>query len=117
MDDRFTALMEIDPTKAQILINIRIDIEAAFLSSGKNAQNHPRLLAARAEHDAWNMLPEITIPTLIFTGRYDQQAPLDRTENIVQALPNAALHIIEGGNSICFATPEPVATILRHWTN
>lgn len=117
MDDRFTALLVTDPAKAQIAINKRIDTEVAFMSSGKNAQNHSRLLAARAGHDAWNVLPEIAIPTLVFAGRYDQQAPLDRAENIAQKMPNATLQIVEGGHSICFATPEPVATILRHWTN
>jgi 3-oxoadipate enol-lactonase len=117
MDDRFTNLMDTDPAQAQDLVNMRINTEAAFMANGKNAQNHPRLLTARAGHDAWHMLPAITIPTLVFAGRYDKQAPLDRAENIVQAMPNAALHIVEGGHSICFATPEPVAIILQHWTN
>ncbi|MCJ7873445.1 hypothetical protein [Phaeobacter sp. J2-8] len=117
MDDRFAALRDSDPTEAQNRIDTRIVAEAAFLASGDNAKNHARLLAARADHNAWDALPDIPTPTLVFAGRYDQQAPLTGAENIANAMPDAALHIIEGGHSICFATPEPVATLLQHWTN
>lgn len=117
MDDRFLKLMDTDPAQAEIAIKTRIATEAAFMSSGNNAHNHPRLLAARAGHDAWHMLPDILVPTLVFAGQYDQQAPLDRAKNIVQALPDATLHVVEGGHTICFATPEPVAILLQHWIN
>ncbi len=115
MDDRFDALCKTSPTLARNRIDARLKAEAAFLASGQNAKNHPRLLAARAGHDAWQNLPDITIPTLVFAGRFDQQAPVERAENIVKAMPNAALHIIEGGHSICFATSEPGDLIIKAW--
>lgn len=115
MDDRFAALLKTTPALAQERIDARVKSEAAFLASGHNAQNHPRLLAARAGHDAWDALPDISIPTLVFAGRYDQQAPLERGRKIVNAMPDATLHIIEGGHSICFATTEPADLLIEAW--
>lgn len=115
MDDRFKALEKASPEQAKDRIDARVLTEAAFLASSRNAHNHPRLLAARAAHNAWDALPDIAIPTLVFAGRFDQQAPIARAENIVKAMPNAALHILEGGHSICFATPDPTALLISSW--
>ncbi len=115
MDNRFDALCKTSPTLARDRIDARLKVESAFLASGQNAKNHPGLLAARAGHDAWDALSDISIPTLVFAGRFDQQAPLERAENIVKEMPNAALHIIEGGHSICFETSEPVDLIIKSW--
>ncbi|MBT8410891.1 MAG: alpha/beta hydrolase, partial [Octadecabacter sp.] len=71
MDKRFTHLVQSDPNEAEARISARVEAEAAFLANANNAQNHPRLLAARAGHDAWDHLPLIDIPTLVFAGRYD----------------------------------------------
>ena len=117
LDCRFADLSRQSPSEAEEMIAARIAIEAAFLASHANAQGYPRLLRARAGHDAWTKLPDIETPTLVFAGRYDRQAPLDRSENIARALPNAMLHIVDGGHSICFATEEPVARILAHWAS
>lgn len=117
MDTRFVDLLQTDPDVAEARIAERQQTEAAFLANASNTRNHPRLLAARAGHDAWEHVPLIDIPTLVFAGRYDHQAPVDRAENIVQAMPNATLHMIEGGHSICFSSPDTVDIILRHWTN
>ncbi|MFT4706622.1 MAG: 3-oxoadipate enol-lactonase [bacterium] len=116
MDDRFMTLIDTHPAESEKRINARVAAEAVFLASSENERNHPRLLAARAAHDAWGLLPDISIPTLVFAGRYDQQAPVDCAENIVNAMPNAALHIVDGGHSLCFANPDPVATIIQHWS-
>jgi 3-oxoadipate enol-lactonase len=116
MDARFADLLQTDPDAAEAHINARLTTEAAFRAHANNAENHARLLAARAGHDAWGYLPKIDIPTLVFAGRYDNQAPVDRAERIARAMPNATLHIIEGGHSICFSSPDPVDIILRYWT-
>jgi 3-oxoadipate enol-lactonase len=116
MDDRFADQVARDPQHSDDLIATRVATEAAFLASHDNATGYPRLLRARAKHDAWHVLPKITAPVLVLAGKYDQQAPLDRAENMARALPNASLHIIGGGHSICFAHPEPVATLLKNWT-
>lgn len=115
MDDRFRASGDLSSAEVQSKIDARVTAEAAFLASGQNAGNHPKLLAARAGHDAWGILPGIAIPTLVFAGRYDQQAPLACAENIANTMPNATLHVVDGGHSLCFATAEPVATIIQDW--
>lgn len=115
LDCRFADLARQSPVDAEAMIDARIATEAAFLASHANSEGFPRLLQARAGHDAWSKLPDIKVPTLVFAGRYDRQAPPDRSENIARALPNAMLHIVDGGHSICFATEEPVARILAHW--
>lgn len=116
LDCRFADRMTRAPEEAAGTIAARVKAEAEFLSRHNNMLGYPRLLAARANHDAWHLLPKIHAQTLIFAGRYDRQAPPDCAENIARAMPNTTLHIVEGGHSICFATPEPVATILRIWS-
>lgn len=117
MDARFERLLAEDPREANARIAARVATEAAFLASHDNATGYPRLLRARAAHDAWAALPEITASTLIFAGRHDRQAPPERSETMARAIPDATLHLVDGGHSICFATPDPVATILKTWTN
>lgn len=113
LDSRFAAL---PPQEAQARTDARMATEAAFLASHANATGYPRLLAARAGHDAWELLPQLPQPTLIFAGKYDDQAPPDRAQAMAGRLPNATLHMVEGGHSICFAHPGPVATLLQNWT-
>lgn len=60
------------------------------------AQN--RQLAARAGHDAWDILPAITAPTLICGGKYDDIAPTARAEAMLNRLPNAKMREFEGGH-------------------
>ena len=113
LDTRFA---DLTPQEADQRVHDRVATEAAFLASHANATGYPRLLAARAAHDAWDALPHITAPTLIFAGRYDNQAPSDRAQAMTDRLPNAALHLVDGGHSICFSHPAPVATLLQNWT-
>lgn len=60
------------------------------------AQN--RQLAARAGHDAWDILPTITAPTLICGGKYDDIAPTARAEAMLTRLPDAEMKEFEGGH-------------------
>lgn len=115
LDTRFETLLQTSPDEAEQRIQSRITAERRFRTSHDNAQGYPRLLAARAGHDAWQLLPDIHIPTLVFSGRHDGQAPPQRAENIVRAMPDATLYSIDGSHSHCFATSEPVDIILEHW--
>lgn len=116
IDSRFADRMRLTPDVAQQQIADRVAAGAAFMASHNNTQGYPRLLRARAGHDAWAKLPGICVPTLVFSGHYDRQSPPDRSENIVRAMPNATLYMVEGDHSLCFNNPEPVATILSAWT-
>ena len=115
IDTRFEELLKSSPEKAERQIHARMEMERNFRESHRNAVGYPRLLAARAGHDAWHLLPDISTPTLVFCGLHDAQAPPERAENITRAMPNATLHAIDGGHTHCFATSEPVDIILRQW--
>lgn len=117
MDVRYLDECVDAPELSEHKVQDRIKSQTQFLASHKNAENHPRLLKARATHDAWSLLPDINAPTLVFSGRYDRQAPVDRAQNIVKSMPNAKLFVVEAGHSLCFATPETVETIVENWTS
>ena len=117
LDTRFKALRLSSPDEAEILIRARMTADMRFQDSRDNARGYPRLLAARADHDAWHLLPNISTPTLVFCGVHDAQAPPERAENIVRAMPDATLHRLDGGHSHCFATSEAVDIILTQWRN
>ena len=57
-----------------------------------------RQLEARKQHDTWDRLPQISIPTGIFGGKYDGIAPLENLEKLQQAIPGAILEMFEGGH-------------------
>ena len=115
IDNRWSSKPNYDAEQAQQDIAARVEAEALFIASHNNATGYPRLLQARAGHDISHALPGITCDTLVFAGRYDQQAPIDRAEYITSHLPNSQLHVIDGGHSHCFATPEPVTIMIRKW--
>jgi 3-oxoadipate enol-lactonase len=57
-----------------------------------------RQLQARRDHDTWDRLREITMPTLVAAGRYDGLAPLANSEALVARIPAASLEVFEGGH-------------------
>lgn len=116
LDSRFDTLLRDAPEEADRRISARVKSDAAFIASHNNRSGYPRLLRARATHDCWEQLPEITALTLIFAGSYDQQAPIARAQNMAQAIPHASLEIVDGCHGHCFASPTPVATIIKHWS-
>lgn len=64
-------------------------------------------LLARKDHDVWDRLPNITCPTLVASGRYDQIAPPENGKAIASRIPNATLELYEGGH--LFAIQDPAA--------
>ena len=89
--------------------------DAAFLASCNNAKGYPRLLAARAGHDAYDRLERITAETLVFSGSTDQQAPPACGEVLARHIPGAAFFAFDGGHGFTFSGLKPVETILAHW--
>lgn len=57
-----------------------------------------RQLEARAAHDTWLRLPQITVPTLIAGGRYDGIALPETQERMAERIPDAELKFFEGGH-------------------
>lgn len=72
-----------------------------------------RQLEARASHDVWNRLGEITAPTFVVGGRYDRQAPVENLENLAAALPDARLQFFDGGHLFLLQDPAAWSAILE----
>ena len=56
-------------------------------------------LEARRGHDVIDRLDRITCPTFVAAGRYDGIAPLSNSEAIARLVPDADLHVYEGGHA------------------
>jgi pimeloyl-ACP methyl ester carboxylesterase len=56
-------------------------------------------LEARRHHDVWSRLGHITCPTFVAAGRFDGIAPVANSEAIVSRVPDATLHVYEGGHA------------------
>ncbi|HEY5927802.1 MAG TPA: alpha/beta hydrolase [Kofleriaceae bacterium] len=54
------------------------------------------ITASYLEHSAWDVLPTITVPTLIIAGDADQLTPVDTAERMREAIPNAELVVFAG---------------------
>jgi 3-oxoadipate enol-lactonase len=75
--------------------------------SGRRAQ-----LAARREHDVWDRLGSVTVPTFVACGRYDPIAPRSNSEAIVSRIPGAELHTYDGGHAFFVQDPTALPEIL-----
>ena len=51
--------------------------------------------ASRA-HDAWDLLPRITAPTLVLHDSRDELTPAANGERLAQLIPGAVLRILDG---------------------
>jgi 3-oxoadipate enol-lactonase len=63
-----------------------------------HAMGQRRQLEARAHHDTWDRLAQITCPTLVCGGKYDGQASPEAQTAMMTRLPNAELKMFEGGH-------------------
>jgi 3-oxoadipate enol-lactonase len=114
-DLRFAQLCETDPEAAALRLAQRVTIEAAFRACPANAAGYPRLLQARAGHDAVTLLDRITCPAIVMAGQHDGQAPLAAVKRLSEHLPKAEFWAFEGGHGFGFATPEPMARLIAAW--
>jgi 3-oxoadipate enol-lactonase len=84
--------------------------------SAERLRGEREQLEARRHHDVHDRLGAITAPTFVAAGRYDGVAPLPNSEAIVAGIPNAELHVYEGGHVFPFqdrtALPEIRAFLL-----
>lgn len=69
-----------------------------------------RHLFASAEHDAWDVLPSITAPTLVIHGTDDIFNPTDNAPLIAERIPGARMHLVEGARHAYFEEFRDVAT-------
>lgn len=99
MDRRFTPQWQAaNPAEAARLIRERMILAArrgddAELEAGKRRQ-----LMARAQHDCFDRLPQITAPTLVIAGEQDGQAPLELARNLADGIAGARMVVVSGAH-------------------
>lgn len=97
MDTRFTPeWLEAHPADKLFVQGIRGDYGAPPGSEAERGEIEQ--FGARRTHDVWDRLTAITAPTFVGAGRYDGIAPLSNSEAMAQRIPNAELHVYEGGH-------------------
>ncbi len=57
-----------------------------------------RQMTARRGHDVVAGLGSISAPTLVCAGRYDEIAPVENSELLVERIPDSELRVFEGGH-------------------
>lgn len=62
-----------------------------------NMRDYLRILEELGNHDAWHVLPNITVPTLVITGDRDRFTPRKAAEQMVRQIPNAQFMLVSGG--------------------
>jgi pimeloyl-ACP methyl ester carboxylesterase len=94
----------------------RVASELAFLSGGADRASCPRevldelfahaagldpellaeVTASYLEHDAFDVLPTITVPTLLIAGERDDLTPVATAERMRDAIPGSRLVVFPG---------------------
>ena len=66
-----------------------------------------RQLEARAGHDTWDRIQNLSLPVLVCGGKFDGQASTDVVENLARRIPGAELKFFDGGH--LFLQQDPMA--------
>ncbi|MFZ4518408.1 MAG: alpha/beta fold hydrolase [Microthrixaceae bacterium] len=90
-----------DPALAMILAAGNPTAETEEQRAGRLAQ-----LEARRHHDVFDRLVLVSAPTFVGSGRYDDIAPVRNGEAIVERIPDATLHVYEGGHAFILQDPS-----------
>jgi pimeloyl-ACP methyl ester carboxylesterase len=69
-------------------------------------------LVASNSHDAWEVLPHITAPTLILHGDDDVLAPSANAPLLAERIPQARMHIFPGARHAYFDECRPLASTM-----
>jgi 3-oxoadipate enol-lactonase len=72
-----------------------------------------RQLEARATHDTYARLGQLTMPTLVCAGRFDAIAPLANAEALAAQIPSAVLQVFDGGHAFFFQDRTAWPAIMR----
>lgn len=69
-------------------------------------------LVASNEHDAWDVLPHISAPTLILHGDQDRLTPPDNLPLLAGRIPDARAHVFPGARHAYFEECRSEASTL-----
>jgi 3-oxoadipate enol-lactonase len=105
-DRRWTAeWFATHPEDAALVGTLATDLPAE--ETAEQAQGRLFQLQARKGHDVLDRLHQVTCPTFVGSGRYDDIAPVANGQAIVDRITNATLHIYESGH--LFLLQDPAA--------
>lgn len=74
-------------------------------------------VSAVINHDAFDRLPQIKAPTLVFGGRYDASCPPDITRAMARQIPGARYELLESGHSDWYFDPAAWKMIIDFFRN
>jgi 3-oxoadipate enol-lactonase len=69
-------------------------------------------IEARAHHDTWDRLSQITCPVLIAGGRYDGMALPETQKKMAERIPGAKLQMFEGGHGFMMQDTKAVPALI-----
>ena len=100
-----------NPLDPAVLKNVRAMCQEVGPTSFIDQQ-----LAMMNRSDSRAVLPNISCPTIVICGRQDQPTPLEHSEEIAAAIPDAKLVVVENcGHFSAIERPKEVTAAMREW--
>ena len=103
MDSRWDARWQAANPEIVDLMRARRAMSAGDAEAGTGAR---RQLDARAAHDSYARLRQLTMPTLVCAGRFDAIAPPANAEALAAQIPRATLQVFDGGHAFLLQDPS-----------
>ena len=101
------AWQEANPTEFQAMLTMAVHGQAIGADEPNREIGARRQVEARADHDVYDRMPQITVPIYICGGNYDGIAPLENQTAMQAQLPDARMELFEGGHQ--FLNQDPLA--------
>lgn len=122
-DEAFATRMRLydrrfDPTADEPIPNLGVVYDFVVARSNDTlspgvAAGLARQLRARSGHDVVDRLGSIDHRTFIGCGRYDDVAPVANSEVLADRMPNAKLHVFDGGHILGFQDRTMWPTVIE----
>ncbi len=87
--------------------------EAQFLAAGEAMKSNPAQLRgynnqmnAVLKHNTYDRIGQISVPTLVFGGRYDNSCPPEITRAMAERIPDARYELLESGHGSWYFDPS-----------
>jgi proline iminopeptidase len=95
----------------------RFDQMPLFADAAFNPRLFERVIGPLTAHwDVTADMPSLRVPVLLAHGRYDYVSPYTMWDGIVEALPDATMHLFQrSGHQTFFEEPQPFVEVVRGW--
>ena len=102
-DKRFTADWQAaNPDEAAEMISRRMKRQTQFVDHPGVHEGLVAQLHARAAHNTFDRLEQITAPTLVLVGEHDGQAPRGAQESMAARIRQCSLQVLPGSHNFVF---------------